>query len=136
MIEIVKYMPCHLKEMGYDPDVFMLNDTNMRAFTALVDGKSVASGGIRTSSGGICEAWFIHSDDFKQKYISVCKEIKKVFNMMLMSHDVKIVTASYDLDNEVDKRFMEWLGFTKPLGLYYHLDGPFKGKTFMVVMRP
>lgn len=136
MVEIVKYKPEHIREMGYDPDVFMLNDTNMRAFTALVDGKSVASGGIRTSSGGICEAWFIHSDDFKQKYISVCKEIKKVFNMMLMSHDVKIVTASYDLDNEVDKRFMEWLGFTKPLGLYYHLDGPFKGKTFMVVMRP
>jgi len=136
MIEFVQYKPEHLTETGYDPEMMMLNDENLPAYSVIKDGKVIACGGVRTSTGGLAEAWFIHGDKFELYYISVCKKIKKLLDELVRKSGAKAVTATYGIDNEVHRRFIEWMGFTKPVGIYYHLDGVYKGKTFMVVMKP
>ncbi len=136
MIKFVQYEPEHLRQMGYDPEIMMLDDENMPAYSAMGNDKVIACGGVRTSTGGLAEAWFIHGNRFEQNYIYVCKNLKKLLNELIEKSGAKAVTATYDIDNEVHKRFIEWMGFTKPIGIYYHLDGPYKGKIFMVVMKP
>ena len=136
MIEVVEYRAKHLECLGVNPKNVSLDDDTIPGYTIMLEGLPIACGGLRISSGGIAEAWLVTGDGFIENYITACKIIRKKLTQLAEENNIRTLTASYDMDNDTHRKFTHWLGFTEPIGIFYHLGGAFAGKAFMVVMKP
>jgi len=81
------------------------------SFTALIDAKPVACGGIYPVWSGVGEAWFLASHRLHCNTFSVAKAVKSNIEKLMSNHGLHRAQATVHCDFKQAHRFAKWLGF-------------------------
>lgn len=80
------------------------------AYTLIIDGEVVGSGGVVLMGYGRGEAWLLLSSLFYKYKLTSIRFIKKLFLEILESHDLKRVQATVDVTHLKAMRFADIFG--------------------------
>ncbi len=94
------------------------------SFTAIVDNKPIAAGGIFVLWEGVAEGWVMATSDIWKHSISMAKHFKKKTNVLIETTKIKRLQTTVKADFKLGHKFATWLGFEKEgLMKYYGPDG-------------
>ena len=110
-IEIVPFVPADeiiISGNRERTDSANLNQVSGPAYTVLLKGKPIASGGLRVH--GICEAFFMMSKETEKEHLkTVMEQCKKKLEEMQRQEKIYQMYARCD----ISENFLEHLGFEK-----------------------
>ena len=110
-IEIVPFVPADeiiISGNRERTDSANLNQVSGPAYTVLLKGKPIASGGLRIH--GICEAFFMMSKEAEKEHLkTVMEQCKKKLEEMQRQEKIYQMYARCD----ISENFLEHLGFEK-----------------------
>ena len=94
------------------------------SFTALMNDKPIAAGGIYMLWDGVAEGWVMATKDVWRCRVSMAKNFKQKFDVLVETTKVKRIQTNVKANFKLGHRFAEWLGFEKEgLMKYYGPDG-------------
>lgn len=94
------------------------------SFTALINNKPIAAGGIYVLWDGVAEGWVMATKDIWQHSIVMAKHFKKKTDVLIETTNIKRLQTTVKADFKLGHRFAQWLGFEKEgLMKYYGPDG-------------
>lgn len=94
------------------------------SFTAVVDNKPIAAGGIYVLWEGVAEGWVMATKEVWNHPISMAKHFKKKTDILIETTKIKRLQTTVKADFKLGHRFASWLGFEKEgLMEYYGPDG-------------
>jgi hypothetical protein len=100
-----------------------LNRVGM-SFTALVNNKPIAAGGMYLLWDGVAEGWVMATKDIWEYRITMARNFKEKFDILVKTSKVKRIQTNVKANFKLGHRFAEWLGFEKEgLMKYYGPDG-------------
>jgi len=110
-------------EINYLKETSDLEQKNM-SFTCMIGDKIIASAGIKKIWNGVGEGWVLASKEIYNYPITIAKEIKKNFDYVAISNNIKRVQTAVRADYGIGIRFAKWLGLSNEgLMKCYGLDG-------------
>ena len=94
------------------------------SFTALINNKPIAAGGIFVLWDGVAEGWVMATKDVWRYRVSMARNFKEKFDILVKTSKVKRIQTNVKADFELGHKFAIWLGFEKEgLMKYYGPDG-------------
>ena len=121
-MDIIRFQKQHINELDIPKEekAAMLNyyedylkdDIISPAFAIKLQGILKGMGGIRLISRGVGEAWICFNHDFfSQHKKAVIVKIKDYIRFVGITFRLKRIQAIIDVNRDIDKRFIEFLGF-------------------------
>jgi len=83
------------------------------SFTAVVDERPIACGGLMIPWPGVGMAWMVLSDECAWHWIWLSKTTKRTLQLLIRVHDIHRVEAMALEEAPVNHRWLEWMGFTR-----------------------
>ena len=94
------------------------------SFTALINNKPIAAGGIFVLWDGVAEGWVMATSEIWKHSIVMAKHFKKKTDVLIETTNIKRLQTTVKADFKLGQRFAQWLGFEKEgLMKYYGPDG-------------
>lgn len=94
------------------------------SFTALINNKPIAAGGIYMLWDNVAEGWVMATNDVWQYSIIMARHFKKKTDVLIETSKIKRLQTTVKADFKLGHKFAEWLGFEKEgLMKYYGPDG-------------
>ncbi len=132
VIDLIEYEPNHINEIMKNPREWELKishhpdwggwkefrKTQGPAYTLLVDGQPIGSGGVIIMDNNIGEAWMVWSNVMKIYQKSIYRTIKRILDVIISEFRLFGVQAFVDPQFDLAKHFMKHLGFIE--------DGPIR----------
>ncbi len=94
------------------------------SFTALINNKPIAAGGIYLLWDNVAEGWVMATNDVWQHSIIMARHFRKKTDVLIETSKIKRLQTTVKANFKLGQRFAEWLGFEKEgLMKYYGPDG-------------
>ena len=94
------------------------------SFTALINNKPIAAGGIYMLWDNVAEGWVMATNDVWKYSIIMARHFRKKTDVLIETSKIKRLQTTVKANFTLGQRFAEWLGFEKEgLMKYYGPDG-------------
>jgi RimJ/RimL family protein N-acetyltransferase len=123
MMQIVPFEAAHLRMMNFQPAQQNLDTEYLEehaacltrsniAYTAVENGRVVASGGIVEKWQGVAFAWFFFDQDVGgRSFVHIHKTVQR-FTRILLKERYHRIECTVDVEHREGRRWMDLLGFT------------------------
>lgn len=81
------------------------------AYTAVIDGRILASGGILPFWKGVGEAWIVSSELVSEHRVFFAKAVWRILNQLIIDDGFERVQTTVDAEHKVSIKWLERMGF-------------------------